>query len=153
MQESCSIWPHYRMRFGTTLNDGTGFTEFEIELSYLTGGAGTVRGGCAHGKLMDWNYKATANEIGHVINRLSRDDLSHIPIERARARESWYLLAEHMCSLAGYNWSVQARAHESVPLYCNLCSPLSAHPVNRPSMLYLWMCFYQIQVPPLLKAI
>jgi len=65
------------MRFGTTLKEGPSFTDFEIELAYLTGDAGTVRGGCAKGKLMDWNYKATANEIGHIINRLSRDDLSH----------------------------------------------------------------------------
>ena len=92
------------------------FNELQIGLSYLTGGFGTVSGGYLNGKLMDWNYKVTARSIGHTIDKVSGDDLNDFPIERARARGSYYLLSVYIAALAGYGWSVEARAHEAVPL-------------------------------------
>ncbi|TVY68622.1 Itaconate transport protein [Lachnellula suecica] len=93
-----------------------GFNELKIGLSYLTGGAGVVIGGYLNGKLMDYNYKVTACSIGHTINKVYGDDLDNFPIERARARGCWYLLAAYIGALAGFGWSVQERAHESVPM-------------------------------------
>ncbi|KAI4259558.1 MAG: hypothetical protein L6R42_004526, partial [Xanthoria sp. 1 TBL-2021] len=93
-----------------------GFNDFQIGLSYLTGGFGTVAGGYANGKLMDWNYKMTARQIGHTIDKVSGDDLNHFPIERARARGSWYILAIYLCALAGYGWAINYHAHVSIPL-------------------------------------
>ena len=92
------------------------FNSLQIGLSFLTGGFGTVTGGYLNGKLMDWNYKATARSIGHTIDKVSGDDLHNFPIERARARGTYYLLAIYIAALAGYGWSVQARTHEAVPL-------------------------------------
>ena len=92
------------------------FNELQIGLSYLTGGFGTVSGGYLNGKLMDRNYKATARSIGHTIDKVSGDDLHDFPIERARARGSYYLLAIYITALAGYGWSIEARKHEAVPL-------------------------------------
>lgn len=51
---------------------------------------------------MDWNYKITARGIGHSIDEVSGDALDDFPMERARARGSWYLLAVYVCSLSGY---------------------------------------------------
>ena len=65
---------------------------------------------------MNWNYRTTARSINHTIDKVSGDDLLDFPIERARARGSYYLLAIYIASLAGYGWSVQARTHEAVPL-------------------------------------
>lgn len=92
------------------------FNELQIGLCYLTGDFGTVSGGYLNGKLMDWNYRATARSIGHTIDKVSGDDLNDFPIERARARGSSYLLAIYIASLVGYGWSVQAHTHEAVPL-------------------------------------
>ncbi|MCJ1244024.1 hypothetical protein MMC30_001221 [Trapelia coarctata] len=92
------------------------YNEFEIGLSYLTGGAGVVLGGIANGRLMDYNYKVTAKRIGHTVDKVSGDDMNHFPIERARARGSWVLLGVYICALAGYGWAVQTRAHQSIPL-------------------------------------
>ncbi len=88
----------------------------QIGLSYLTGGFGTVLGGYANGKLMDMNYKIVAKKIGHTIDRVAGDDLKDFPIESARARGPWCLLLCYIGALAGYGWSVHARAHESIPL-------------------------------------
>ncbi len=72
------------------------FNEFQIGLSYLTGGTGTVLGGYANGKFMDRNYGATAHKIGHTVDKVSGDDLDNFPIEIARARGSWYLLCSSL---------------------------------------------------------
>lgn len=92
------------------------FSELQVGLAYLTGGAGTVLGGYANGKLMDWNYRVTARKIGHTIDKVSGDDLKHFPIERARARGGWYLLATYTYALVGYGWSVMAQTSAAVPL-------------------------------------
>ena len=111
-----AVWYCVQTSIPAIYKENYGFGELEIGLCYLTGGAGTVLGGYANGKLMDWNYKVTARAVGHTIDKVSGDDLDHFPIERARARGSWYLLAVYICSLAGYGWSVVAHTHESVPL-------------------------------------
>lgn len=92
------------------------FNEFEIGLSYLTGGAGVMLGGYVNGKIMDKNYEKTAKAIGHTIDRFSGDNLDHFPIEKARARSSWYLLMTSTCTLVGYGWALETHSHESIPL-------------------------------------
>ena len=111
-----AVWYCVQASIPTIYKDVYGFNEIQIGLSYLTGGIGVVFGGYANGKLMDRNYKITAREAGHAIDKVSGDDLSDFPIERARSRGSWYLLATYICALTGYGWSVQANAHESVLL-------------------------------------
>ena len=111
-----AVWYAVQASIPSIYKDIYHFNELQIGLSYLTGGVGVVSGGYLNGKLMDWNYKATARSIGHTIDKSSGDDLSNFPIERARARGSYYLLAVYIAALAGYGWSVQARAHEAVPL-------------------------------------
>jgi hypothetical protein len=66
--------------------------------------------------LMDRNYNLIAKEIGQTVNRVSGDDLSHFPIERARARSSWYMLGVFVFALTAYGWALEAHAHVSVPL-------------------------------------
>ena len=104
-----AVWYCVQTSIPAIYKGNNNFNELEIGLCYLTGGAGTVLSGYANGKLMDWNYKVTARAIGQSIDKF--------PIERARARGSWYLLVVYICSLAGYGWSVVAHTHESVPLF------------------------------------
>ena len=111
-----AVWYCIQASIPAIFKDVYGFNEFQIGLSYLAGGAGTVVGGYANGKLMDRNYRATAREAGHTIDKVSGDDLATFPIEKARSRGSWCLLATYICALTGYGWSVQANAHKSVPL-------------------------------------
>ncbi|KAI9705290.1 MAG: hypothetical protein M1820_005289 [Bogoriella megaspora] len=111
-----AVWYCVQASIPTIYQDVYGFNDFQTGLSYLTGGAGTVIGGYANGRLMDWNYRITAKRIGRTIDKVSGDDLTNFPIERARARGAWWLLAIYISSLAGYGWSVVSHAHESVPL-------------------------------------
>ena len=111
-----AVWYAVQASIPPIYKDIYHFNELQIGLCYLTGGFGTVSGGYLNGKLMDWNYRATARSIGHTIDKVSGDDLNDFPIERARARGSYYLLGIYIAALAGYGWSVQARTHEAVPL-------------------------------------
>ena len=92
------------------------FNELEIGLSYLPRGVGIIVGGFINGKMMDYNYKAIAKEIGHTVDRVGGDDLDHFPIERARTRDAWYMLGVYTCGLIGYGWAFEKHSHVSIPL-------------------------------------
>lgn len=111
-----AVWYCIQASIPSIYKDIYGFNEMEIGLSYLTGGAGVILGGFATGRMMDRNYKITAQEIGHTIDRVTGDDMNHFPIEKARARGSLYLLGIFICALAGYGWAVKYHAHASIPL-------------------------------------
>ncbi|KAG8525540.1 uncharacterized protein KY384_009184 [Bacidia gigantensis] len=111
-----AVWYCVQTSIPTIYRHTYDFNEFQIGLAYLPGGFGTVIGGYANGRLMDWNYKETARSIGRTIDQVAGDNLDDFPIEMARARGSWWLLAVYIFALAGYGWSVVAQAHESVPL-------------------------------------
>ena len=96
------------------------FTEPEIGLAYLPGGAGVVLGVYANGKLMDRNYALTFKKIGHEIDRVTGDDLDFFPIELARVRSCWILLGISTCGWIGYGWALEKSAHVSVPLILQL---------------------------------
>ena len=107
---SYTVWDCVQASIPTIYQDLYNFNGFQIGLSYLTGGFGTVLGGYTNGKLVDWNYRTTAIRIGHTIERVFGDNLD-FPIEKARVRGSWCLLLLYTCALAGYGWSVHAHIH------------------------------------------
>lgn len=111
-----AVWYCVQTSIPLIYKDTYGFNELQVGLAYITGATGVIIGGYLNGKLMDRNYRVTAREIDYTINKVSGDDLDHFPIERARARGSYYLLAVYICVLAGYGWAVESRVHESVPL-------------------------------------
>jgi multidrug resistance protein len=92
------------------------FNELQIGLSYLPRGVGIIIGGYCIGKLMDYNYKATARNIGWTINDVSGDNLNHFPIECARSKGSFWLLAISTATLVGYGWAVNKHANVSILL-------------------------------------
>lgn len=92
------------------------FNELQIGLAYLPRGAGIIFGGYVNGKMMDRNYRTTAEEIRHTIDRERGDDLRHFPIERARTKGSWYLLVILTGVVIGYGWALEQRSHVSIPL-------------------------------------
>ena len=92
------------------------YNELEIGLSYLPRGVGIMVGGYANGKLMDWNYRNTAKQIGHIIDQEQGDDINQFPIEIARTRGSYYLLSLMTCIVVGYGWALNQHSHMSIPL-------------------------------------
>jgi multidrug resistance protein len=92
------------------------FNEVQIGLTYLPRGVGIIVGGYCIGKVMDYNYKATARKINWIIDSVSGDNLKDFPIERARARGSGWLLLVSTIGLIGYGWTVHYQVHISILL-------------------------------------
>ncbi|KAL4915525.1 major facilitator superfamily domain-containing protein [Aspergillus aurantiobrunneus] len=92
------------------------FNTLFVGLSYLPRGIGIVTGGYCNGRMMDHNYKATARKLNRAINRVSGDDLQSFPIELARSRGIYYLLAISTATLVAYGWTVHHERHFSIPL-------------------------------------
>ena len=111
-----AVWYCVQTSIPPIYKDTYGFDELQIGLAYLTGATGVILGSYLNGKLMDRNYKVTARSIGHSIDKISGDDLDNFPIEKARARGSYYLLIVYVCALVGYGWGIALHVHESVPL-------------------------------------
>ena len=111
-----AVWYCVQTSIPLIYKDIYGFNELQIGLTYLTGATGVILGSYLNGKMMDRNYRVTARSIGHIVDRVSGDDLDDFPIEKSRARGSYYLLAVYICALTGYGWAVESRVHESVPL-------------------------------------
>lgn len=111
-----AVWYCIQTSIPLIYKDTYGFNELQIGLTYLPGATGVILGSYLNGKMMDRNYRVTARSIGRSIDKVSGDDLDDFPIEKARARGSFYLLIVYICALAGYGWVVRRRVHESVPL-------------------------------------
>ena len=98
------------------LKDIYHFNELQIGLTYIPRGVGIIAGGYCIGKIMDYNYKTVARKIGWNIDEVAGDDLQHFPIERARARGSYFLLIISTAVLVGYGWAVTKHAHLAIVL-------------------------------------
>ena len=92
------------------------FNELQIGLTYIPRGVGIIFGGFCIGKIMDHNYKTVAQKIGWNIDEVAGDDLQYFPIERARARGSYFLLITSTAVLVGYGWAVTEHAHLAIVL-------------------------------------
>lgn len=111
-----AVWYCVQTSIPLIYKDIYGLNEMQIGLTYLPGATGVILSSYLNGKMMDRNYRVTAQSIGQSIDKISGDDLDDFPIEQARARGSYFLLSIYICALSGYGWVVTRRVHESVPL-------------------------------------
>ena len=58
---------------------------------------------------MNRDYRIVAKKHNFVIDKVRGDDLANFPIERARLRSIWYMIAIAIAAVAGYGWALQAR--------------------------------------------
>jgi MFS family permease len=98
-----------------------GFNDLFVGLCYISGGSGVIAGGFIAGRLMDWNYKKTAQEAGIPVSRASGDNIDQFPIEEARSKRFVTIIAVSMCVVIGYGWVVQFHVHPTVPLILQFC--------------------------------
>ncbi|KAJ3580320.1 hypothetical protein NPX13_g235 [Xylaria arbuscula] len=93
-----------------------GFNDFYIGLAYLPRGVGIIVGSYFTGKLMDLSYRATSRQIGWSFGKATGEDLFRFPIEKARTRYSYWMLAVSTGTMIGYGWAVNFRAHFAIAL-------------------------------------
>ncbi|KAG9236957.1 multidrug resistance protein [Amylocarpus encephaloides] len=84
------------------------FNELEAGLIYLPFGVGCALASLVSGYIMNWDYRRTASEYGFVIDKVSGDDLTRFPIEKARFRSISYAVTLSSACIVGYGWALQA---------------------------------------------
>ncbi|KAJ5901831.1 hypothetical protein N7495_002359 [Penicillium taxi] len=110
-----AVWYCIQTSIPIIFGNSYGFNDLFVGLCFLPGGVGVILAGLVTGRLMDWNYKHTAREIGHEAES-DVLDRSQFPFEKARSRGSFSILAVSIALLIGYGWAVQLHVHPSIPL-------------------------------------
>lgn len=91
---------------------------------------------------MDRDYRAMAKDIGLTIDKDKGDDVNKVPIEIARTRSIWYFMAAVVTASIGFGWSIDQKAHISVPLVMTFICGFCNNGIYNVSMIPLFNCFY-----------
>jgi multidrug resistance protein len=91
------------------------FNKLQLGLAYLPRAGGILAGSYVTGKLLDYHYRVTARVHGLSEERRGAD-LYHFPLEEARSRNSYWVLATALATMISYGWAVEKEAHCAVPL-------------------------------------
>ncbi|KAJ4405276.1 hypothetical protein N0V82_010348 [Gnomoniopsis sp. IMI 355080] len=93
------------------------WNDWQTGLCYLPRGVGIIIGSYCTGKLMDHNYKTTAQRAGWSDpEKTAGDELIHFPIEQSRSRGSYLALVVSTATMVGYGWGLRERAHPALAL-------------------------------------
>ncbi|KAJ5823192.1 Major facilitator superfamily domain general substrate transporter [Penicillium robsamsonii] len=93
-----------------------GFNELQIGLCFLPLGVSSCLGAVLYGKVIDYNYKQTAQKLGFPVDLKKGDDLRSFPIERARLQTVFPVMAIGVAAFIPYGWVLQQRVHLVAPL-------------------------------------
>jgi hypothetical protein len=81
--------------------------ELQAGLMYLPFGLGCTLAALASGKLIDRDYRKTAESHNLPIDRIRGDDLRTFPIEQARLRSVFVPLIAAVLSVIGFGWALE----------------------------------------------
>ncbi|KAI1407509.1 MFS general substrate transporter [Hypoxylon sp. FL1857] len=85
-------------------------------LSYIPFGVACATSAFLAGRIIDRDYRKTAESRGMSIDQFREDDISKVPIEYARLRTNKYCVALCAPLIAGYGWALQLKVHMALPL-------------------------------------
>ena len=85
-----------------------GLDELQVGLCYLSIGTEDILCGYINGKMMDLNYRVTAEASNITVDKVFGDDLANFPIEKAQTRVSLILVLVSSAIIVGYGWILQA---------------------------------------------
>jgi MFS family permease len=69
-----------------------------------------------NGRLLDWNFRRLATQLGITIDRKHMDKMRHFPIERARIQSVFFANAVQTSTMLCYGWTLERHAPLAVPL-------------------------------------
>ena len=83
--------------------------QLEAGLVYLPFGIGNTVATVVSGKMIDRDYRLTAEHYGLPVEKVKGDDLAQFPIEEARTRSIFLPLAVTTAAVIGFGWTLEAR--------------------------------------------
>jgi len=84
-------------------------------LTYLPAGTGGMFAAYLTGKMLDYDYRVTADNLGVPLNPRSAS-MEYFPIEKARLRSIFPVILISSITTAGYGWTLHAERHIAVLL-------------------------------------
>lgn len=119
------IWQMQMVSTSTQFSEIYGLGEMQIGLTYISTGVGSLVGSIITGKILQHDYKKQL--VWETDNKITncKDDDSNTPtgakkevefIERARILSLRYPAALYILTTIGFGWSIDRRAHISVPI-------------------------------------
>lgn len=93
-----------------------GYDSLQIGLCFLPFGVGCFIAPSLAGKLMDWNFRRTANKIGYEIVKGKAQDLRNFPLERVRCSVALPMVFIGDAALLCYGWVMHAETNLAAPL-------------------------------------
>ena len=82
--------------------------DFQLGLTYLPIGLGTILSGFTTGWLADWNFRRIARQHGQPPIRDGKQDLEGFPIMRARLQIAFPMALVAAASIGAYGWVIEA---------------------------------------------
>ncbi|KAH8702307.1 major facilitator superfamily transporter [Talaromyces proteolyticus] len=98
------------------LQEHYGFNTLQISLCYLATGVGTMTSVLFTGRLLDWNFRRHAKQLGMEISKDKQQDLTDFPIEVARLQVGIHVLVLAGISLVAYGWTMQTETSLAAPM-------------------------------------
>ncbi|KFY44179.1 hypothetical protein V494_01603 [Pseudogymnoascus sp. VKM F-4513 (FW-928)] len=85
-------------------------------LVYLPFGVGCALAAFFTGRLLDRDYRLTAQKYDFPLDKSRLVDLDTFPIVRARLRSIYAPILMAICTISGYGWCLESKAHIAIPL-------------------------------------
>ncbi|KAI1137580.1 MFS general substrate transporter [Hypoxylon sp. FL0543] len=85
-------------------------------VSYIPFGVACATSSYLAGRVIDRDYRKTAQPRGMSIDEFRGNDISKVPIEYARLRTNKYYIALCAPLIAGYGWALQLKVHMALAL-------------------------------------
>ncbi|WPG99433.1 Hypothetical protein R9X50_00224700 [Acrodontium crateriforme] len=102
--------------FPNLLEQIYGYNALQIGLCFLPFGIGSLFAPVGVGKLMDWNFRRTAQKAGLVIVKGKTNDLKDFPLERCRIEIALPLIIIGDIALLCYGWIMHMETNLAAPL-------------------------------------
>ncbi|KAL9633774.1 MAG: hypothetical protein Q9204_003257 [Flavoplaca sp. TL-2023a] len=99
--------------------------QLEARLIYLPFGFGSIVLTCVSGKILDRDYRITANSHNLPVDKIRGDNLLTFPVKKARLRSAFIAIGIAAITFIGYGWSLHFHAHLSIPLILQFLLGLS----------------------------
>ncbi|KAI7854747.1 major facilitator superfamily domain-containing protein [Circinella umbellata] len=108
-----------------------GLDQLQVGLCYLPFGFGCIVGSTVGGKILNRDFKITAQKQGMTPEQVKKAGKlsTDFPIYHARLRSAWMQLTLGQLVTIVYGWTLYAEAHLAVPLILQFIAGLSITPV------------------------
>ncbi|KAF3939011.1 hypothetical protein ABW19_dt0205565 [Dactylella cylindrospora] len=86
-----------------------GYNELQIGLCYISMGTGGIISSILTGKLIDRDFRITGEREGIKVDRKKLEDMAKFPIEKARLKSIWWMMAVNVAGIIAYGWALNTR--------------------------------------------